>query len=412
MKIKINKKQRRSMFSPNRLYTSSKHRMNRVEAKIVRIAQQPGNIAVRLKPLFLFLAVCFLTVASLSVEAERIKDLVSISGVRDNQLIGYGLVVGLDGSGDSAEFTSQSLKSMLDRLGVSLPPGVSPKSKNVAAVAVNATLKPFAKRGQNIDVTVSALGSAKSLRGGTLLMSPLKGADGKIYALAQGSVIVGGFSAGGQSGSSVTVGNPMVARIPGGATVERTVNNPFAQGNALQLNLHQADFTTLDRLSKAINMAFGYGTAQAIDGGTISVSVPKNISQKVSFVSLLENLELTPADAAAKIIINARTGTVIIGQQVKVKTAAITHGTLTVTISEKQTVNQPAPLSGGETVVTPESEVTVDVGEGNMILFQPGIELADLVKAINRVGAAPDDLIAILQALRKVGALQAELVVI
>lgn len=409
IKVKKNKRTIRELRNPAMLRLLVSRRVSKITSAVTG---WPLSFSARFKPALIWIIAAYIFVASSAVQAERIKDLVSISGVRDNQLIGYGLVVGLDGTGDSAEFTSQSLKSMLDRLGVTLPPNVSPKSKNVAAVAINATLGAFAKRGQKIDVTVSALGSAKSLRGGTLLMSPLKGADGQVYALAQGNVIVGGFSADGQSGSSITVGNPMVARIPAGATVERALKNPFSEGNSLQLSLHQPDFTTLDRLSNAINMAFGYGTAQAIDGGTLSVNVPQNVSQKVSFVSLLENLELQPADAAAKIIINARTGTVIIGQQVKVKTAAITHGTLTVTISENKTVSQPAPLSEGETVVTPESEVTVDTGEGNMILFDPGVELSDLVNAINRVGAAPDDLIAILQALREVGALQAELVVI
>lgn len=344
--------------------------------------------------------------------AERIKDLVSIGGVRNNQLIGYGLVVGLDGSGDNAAFTTQSLRNMLQRLGVSLPEGVTPKSKNIAAVAIHGDLPPFSRPGQQIDITVSTLGSAKSLRGGTLLMAPLKGVDGQIYAVAQGNLVVGGFSVAGGDGSGITVGTPTVARIPNGALVEQSAPNLFGAGTDLILSLHKADFTTMERLSWSINQAFGPGTAWPVDGSAIKVNVPINSGQRVSFVSLLENLEVEPADAPAKIVVNARTGTVVVGQHVRVSTAAITHGTLSVTITEDARVSQPGPLSGGATTVTPQSDIKVEQGGGRMVLFEPGVELADLVRAVNRVGAAPDDLIAVLQALRQVGALRAELEII
>ena len=354
----------------------------------------------------------WLLLAATPVHAERIKDLADVRGVRDYQLVGYGLVVGLDGTGDSAAFTSQSLRNMLLRLGVTLPEGVRTSSKNVAAVALHANLPAFAKAGQQIDVTVSALGSAKSLRGGALLMAPLKGADGAVYALAQGNLVVGGFSAEGDDGSSVTSGVPTVARIPGGATVEREVTMPFADGGDIELSLRQPDFTTVERMVFAINRHFGRGTARATDGSSLAVSAPLDPSHRVSFVSMLENLDVEPGEAAARVIVNSRTGTVVIGRQVRVTTAAVTHGTLSVAITEQAQVSQPGPLSGGETTTVGRSEVRVEQGSGRMILFNPGVDLADLVGAVNRVGAAPEDLIAILQALREAGALSAELVVI
>jgi flagellar P-ring protein precursor FlgI len=279
-------------------------------------------------------------------------------------------------------------------------------------VVIHADLPPFASIGQQIDITVSALGSAKSLRGGSLLMTPLKGIDNNVYAIAQGNAVVGGFSVNGRDGSSVVNGIPTVARIPGGAVVERTVPSPFADGQQITLSLHQADFTTAERLSKTINETFGMGTAWAQDGGTVGVSAPVNPAHRVSFVSLLENLEMEAAEAAARIVVNSRTGTVVIGRQVRVTTAAISHGGLSVTITESTDVSQPGPLSDGETAAIARSDIQVRAGSGRMLLFEPGIDLADLVGAINRIGAAPDDLIAILQALRESGALRAELVVI
>ncbi len=352
---------------------------------------------------------------ALPAQADRIKDIASVAGVRSNQLIGYGLVVGLNGTGDkssAAPFTEQSLRSMLNQLGIVVPPGTKIKPKNVAAVSLHAELPPFAKPGQKIDVTVSSIGDAKSLRGGTLLMAPLKGADGKVYAIAQGNLVVGGLSASGADGSKITINIPSVGRVPGGATVERTVANPFAQGNYLTLNLHNADFTTAQRVVKSINEAIGPGVAQAMDAVSIRVSSPVDPSQRVSFVSLLENLEVNPAQAPARVIVNSRTGTVVISSQVRVMPAAVSHGSLTVTISENTGVSQPGPLSGGTTAVVPQSTVSASETGSRMFLFNPGTSLDEVVRAVNQVGAAPSDLVAILEALHQAGALNAELVVI
>ncbi len=346
-------------------------------------------------------------------QAERIKDLASVAGVRSNQLVGYGLVVGLPKSGDKTKFTGQSLTNMLTRLGMTLPPGVDPKAKNVAAVAINAELPPFAKPGQMIDVTVSSIGDAKSLRGGTLLMSPLKGADGNVYAVAQGNLVVGGLSASGQDGSKITVNNPTVGRIPNGATVERSVPSPFAQGNALIFNLHNADFTTANRMVEAINRVLGPNTAMAMDATSVKVSAPADPSQRVIFASMVENMTVLPDDAPARVIVNSRSGTVVINSKVRVQPAAVSHGSLTVTISENPQVSQPAPLSGGQTVVTPQSEIKVEEeGASHMFVFNPGVTLDEIVQAVNDVGAAPSDLVAILEALKSAGALRAELIVI
>jgi flagellar P-ring protein precursor FlgI len=360
------------------------------------------------------LILCMLLLAPLA-QAERIKDLASVAGVRDNQLLGYGLVVGLDGTGDQTSqtpFTVQSLKSMLNQLGISIPEGVNPQVKNVAAVTVSAVLPAFSKPGQNIDVTVSSIGNAKSLRGGTLLMTPLKGADGEVYAVAQGNLVVGGFGAQGSDGSSITVNIPSVGRIPSGASVERAVANAFNQGNHLTLNLHRADFTTANRLAKAINDTIGMGTATALDGSSVQVNAPRDSSQRVSYVAMLENLQVQPGEAAAKIIVNSRTGTVVIGQNVKVMPAAVSHGSMTVTISEEPTVSQPAPLAGGQTAMVPGSEISVEEESSRMFLFDPGVDLQEIVRAVNQVGAAPGDLMAILEALKEAGALRAELIVI
>lgn len=347
--------------------------------------------------------------------ADRIKDLATIAGVRTNQLVGYGLVVGLDGTGDQTSqtpFTVQSLESMLAQLGVTVPASANPQLKNVAAVMVSAELPPFSKPGQLIDVTVSSIGNAKSLRGGALLMTPLKGADGQVYALAQGNLIVGGFGASGQDGSKITVNIPSAGRIPGGATVERAVATPFDQGNSLVLNLNTPDFTTATRLAEAINTAVGPDTAEPMDATSVRVNAPRNAGQRVSFVSLLENIPVKPAEAAARVVINSRTGTVVIGQNVRVSPAAVAHGNLTVTISENPTVSQPSPLSGGTTAVTPSSSINIKQEKNRMFLFPAGVTLDQIVRAVNQVGAAPGDLVAILEALKEAGALKAELVVI
>ncbi|MCB1772746.1 MAG: flagellar basal body P-ring protein FlgI [Gammaproteobacteria bacterium] len=361
------------------------------------------------------LMVCFV-VMSHPVRAERIKDLASIQGVRVNQLLGYGLVVGLDGSGDKANsspFTEQSLRTMLTQLGIVVPPGTQLNPKNVAAVTVHTDLPPFSKPGQQVDITVSSIGDAKSLRGGSLLMTPLKGIDGQVYAIAQGNLVVGGLSAEGADGSKVTINIPSSGRIPGGATVERAVPTPFGQDAMLTLNLKQGDFTTVQRVTDAINQAIGPGTAFATDATSVKVNAPKNIGQRVGFVSMIENLEVEPAASVARVIVNSRTGTVVINSSVKVSPAAVSHGNLIVTISENNDVSQPNPLAGGQTVVTPRSDVSVSApGDRRMFVFNPGVTLDEVVRAVNEVGAGPSDLVAILEALKQAGALKADLVVI
>ncbi|HBS27799.1 MAG TPA: flagellar biosynthesis protein FlgI [Gammaproteobacteria bacterium] len=359
----------------------------------------------------LFLATGFIQ----SAFAERIKDMASIAGVRDNQLLGYGLVVGLDGTGDKTgqtPFTLQSLKSMLAQYGVTIPPNVTPSVKNIAAVSIQAALPPFTKPGQTIDITVSSLGNAKSLRGGSLLMSPLKGADGKVYAVAQGELVVGGLGIEGGDGSSIVINVPSVGRIPNGATVERVVSNSFTQNNALILNLHQPDFTTAQNLEKTINEKFGAGAATAIDAVSIKISAPATPSQRVTLMSMIENLEIDPGEAAAKIIVNSRTGTVVIGSHVTVMPAAVSHGSLTVSITSNPIVSQPEAFSKGKTKVVPRSDIEVTQESNRMFKFNKGVTLNEIVAAINQVGAAPGDLVAILEALKQAGALRAQLIII
>jgi len=350
-----------------------------------------------------------------TTQAERLKDVATIHGVRANQLIGYGLVVGLNGSGDQTTqtpFTVQTFNNMLAQFGIKVPSGGNIQLKNVAAVSIHAELPPFAKPGQTIDITVSSIGNAKSLRGGSLLMAPLKGIDGNVYAIAQGNLVVGGFDASGADGSRVTVNSPSAGRIPGGATVERPVPSGFNQGNTLTLNLNRPDFTTAKNIVDQINELLGPGVAQALDGGSISVSAPLDPNQRVDYLSILENLEVEVGQAVAKVIINSRTGTIVIGQNVRVQPAAVTHGSLTVTISEDPQVSQPGPFSGGQTVVVPNSRVTAEQEAKPMFKFGPGTTLDEIVRAVNQVGAAPSDLMAILEALKQAGALQADLIVI
>ncbi len=366
-----------------------------------------------------FKLICLLIIllAPLStVHAERIKDIAMVQGMRDNQLIGYGLVVGLDGSGDKVgqvSYTAQSLKNMLSQLGIVIPPGVKPQPKNVAAVMLHATLPPFIKKGQRIDVTASSVGNAKSLRGGTLLMSPLKGADGKVYAVAQGSLLVGGLGVEGSDGSKITINVPSVGRLPKGAIVERTINNSLGHTNKLVLNLYSADFTTASRMSAAINNTFGAGTAKAVDPISVEVMAPENQTGKIAFISMLENINVQPGESAARVIINARTGTVVISSAVRVSAAAVSHGNLVVTIQEGAGVSQPNAFSpGGTTEVIADSQIGVSVEDNRMFMFDPGVDLNDIVRAVNQVGAAPGDLVAILEALKMAGALRAELLVI
>ena len=362
------------------------------------------------------LALPFVLGVAAPAQAERIKDIAGIAGVRANQLVGYGLVVGLDGTGDQviqAPFTVQSLKSMLAQLGVNVPANVNPQLTNIAAVMVTAELPPFSKPGQTIDVTVSSLGNAGSLRGGSLLMTPLKGPDGQTYALAQGSLIVSGFGAEGADGSSVSVNIPSAGRIPNGAIVERGVPSPFGNEPVMVMNLNAPDFTTAQRVAMSINDSMGPATAAPLDAVSIQVRAPTDPADKVAFLSILENIQVDPAKAPAKVVVNSRNGTIVIGDQVRVERAAVAHGNLTVTISENIQVSQPGAFAGsGQTAITPDSEVSISEAPARMFLLEPGITLQELVTAVNRVGAAPGDLIAILEALQQAGALRAQLVVI
>jgi flagellar P-ring protein precursor FlgI len=349
--------------------------------------------------------------------AERVKDIATVAGVRTNQLVGYGLVVGLDGTGDQtsqAPFTIQSIRNMLAKFGVTIPPNVNPQLKNVAAVVVHADLPPFTKPGQTIDVTVASIGNAGSLRGGSLLMTPMRGIDGEVYAVAQGAMAVSGFGANGKDGSRISVNVPSSGRIPNGATVEREVQNNFAQTPNVVLNLNTPDFTTAARLAEGINKKLGDGTAEAIDAVSVKVAAPVDPNHRIAYVSTLEGIEIEPGDAPARVIVNSRTGTVVIGSHVRVSEAAVAHGSLSVTITERLDVSQPNPLSrGGETVVTPRSTIEVQQPEqARMFVFNAGVNLDEIVRAVNQVGAAPGDLVAILEALKEAGALRAELIVI
>lgn len=348
--------------------------------------------------------------------AERIKDMAHIQGVRTNQLIGYGLVVGLDSTGDQtsqAPFTVQSLNNMLAQLGITVPANVTPQLKNVAAVAVHAVLPAFVKPGQTIDITINSIANAKSLRGGSLLVTPLRGLDGQIYAIGQGNLIVSGFGVEGSDGSKLTVNVPSSGRIPNGATVERAVPSQLAQGDSITLNLNDPDFTTATRVVASINKAVGEGMATIVDAGSVRVQAPQDLTQRVAFLSTLEELQAEPASASAKVIINSRTGTVVISSHVIVTPAAVSHGSLSVSIKEDQSVSQPGPFSKlGQTTVITNSTIKVDQGSDRMFLFKPGVELDQIVRAVNDVGAAPGDLVAILEALKEAGALQAELIVI
>jgi flagellar P-ring protein FlgI len=351
--------------------------------------------------------------AAAPAHADRIKDLGTFQGIRSNQLTGYGVVVGLPGTGDdNLEYTVQSVKGVASRFGLQLPPGANPGLKNAAVVIVTAELPAFAKPGQKLDITVSAMGKAKSLRGGTLIMTPLYGADGQIYAMAQGNLAVGGLGAEGADGSKIVVNVPSSGRIPEGATVERAVDTGFASAPTLTFNLARADFTTAQNVAAAINSRYGAGTARAIDGVSIAVTAPAGADVRASAMSAIENLDVTSAEAPAKVIVNARTGTVVINSAVRVSPAAVTHGKLTVRIDENQRVSQPAPFSQGKTAVEQQSAVSVEEERRPMFLLNPGPKLADVVKAVNAIGASPADLVAILEALKQAGALKAELIVL
>lgn len=367
----------------------------------------------------LLIALAFLAASAalwwpVQAQAVRLKEIAAVQGVRNNQLMGYGLVVGLDGTGDQTTqtpFTAQSINAMLQQMGITVPAGANMQLKNVAAVLVTATLPPFAQPGQPLDINVSSLGNAKSLRGGTLIATPLKGADGQIYALAQGNVVVVGAGAA-AGGSKVTVNHLSAGRIPAGATVERAVATPWAQGSAIQYDLQSDDFNTAREVANAINKAKGPGTAEALSGRSVMVRLPQQTGDRVAFMADLENISIDRATPSAKIIVNARTGSIVMNQAVTIGPCAVAHGNLSVTISSTPVVSQPNPLSQGQTVVTEKADIRINQEPGNIIQMPAGSKLTDVVKALNTLGANPQDLLAILQAMKAAGALQAELEVI
>jgi flagellar P-ring protein precursor FlgI len=371
----------------------------------------------------LLLASALLLGASTNAWADRVKDLASVAAVRANQLIGYGLVVGLQGTGDGADvsFTAQSMRAMLSRMGVSMDGPLSDfeqaansgklEIKNVAAVMLTAELPGFAKPGQKIDVNVSAIGKASNLRGGNLLLTSLRGVDGEIYALAQGALTATGIDEN-AAGSKVSVGVPTSARIPGGAQVERMVETPFDKSDHIVLNVREADFTTTTAIVNVVNQKFGDAVARAIDGMSLAIRAPEDLSQRVAFLSMVENLEVTPGEPPARVVVNARTGTVVISRHVRVTAAAVSHGTISVAIAATNEVSQPNPLSQGQTVGVQNAAIEVKEPKNPMFLFKPGIDLRQIVDAVNQVGATPSALIAILEALKSSGSLRAELIVI
>ena len=375
---------------------------------------------MRLLYLCLIALVTFMTMGK--AQADRLKDLTSIAGVRSNQLVGYGLVVGLPGTGDgSSTLTLQSIQALISQLGMNTSSILDLNGKNSAAVIVTAELPAFSKPGQRLDVTVSTLGQSKSLRGGTLLMTPLLGADGETYAVAQGNLLVGGLGVEGDDGSSLIVNIPTVGRVPGGGTVERLIETTFLETDNLVLNLHQGDFSVTNQVAEAINDIFGGDVAVPLDARSVRVRAPLDPSQKVSFVSMLENIEIEPERTSARVVINARTGTIVIGGDVRVTPAAVTHGSLTVRVDENKNITQAnnlavtdgvAVTAAGEAAETANTEITVEAEPARAFVFDPGIELSTIVEAINGVGASPADLVAILEALREAGSLRAELVVI
>lgn len=349
-----------------------------------------------------------------AAHADRIKDLATIQGVRGNQLVGYGLVVGLDGTGDQTTqtpFTVQSLISMMQQMGVSLPPGTNLQLKNVASVMITTSLPAFAQPGQTLDITVSSMGNAKSLRGGTLIMTPLKGADGQIYAIAQGNLVVGGVGAS-ANGTQTQVNHLSVGRISDGATVERALPTSISQTKGFNLELKESDFSTANNVVEAINQQFGVNTAFAQDGRVIKVNPPATFNNRVAFLAALESINVTPATGSAKIIMNARTGSVVMNQSVTLESCAVSHGNLTVVVNTDPIISQPGPLSNGQTVATARSQIEISKEPGKLLELNSGANLSEVVKALNAIGATPQDLLAILQAMKASGSLRAELEVI
>jgi flagellar P-ring protein precursor FlgI len=360
------------------------------------------------------LALCFTLTAAVPAQAAQVlRNLVAVEGMRDNPLVGYGLVVGLNGSGDSTQvkFSSQSVINMLKQFGVKVPDGTDAKSKNVATVMVSAVFPPGYRKGQSIDVVVSSMGDAKSLRGGALLLTPLRAADNEVYALAQGNVVVGGFSAQGKSGSSITVNTPTSGRIPSGAAIEREIVTDFASKPTVRLSLRHPHFQTAINIVDSINKRFG-DIATASDATSVDVVAPANPTQRVAFMAKLESLNIDVGDDAPKVVFNSRTGTVVIAEGLRVRAAAVTHGSLKVVISESTKVSQPNALAGGTTVATPQSQVSADQGAAQMFKWPAGAKLQSIIDVVNSLGASPDDIMAILQALDQAGAIEGELVVI
>ncbi len=368
----------------------------------------------RLRIGFAVLALVLLSALAISpAHAERVKDIGQFQGLRANQLTGYGIVVGLAGTGDdSLDYATQGAKGAISRFGINLPAGINPSLKNAAAVIVTAELPPFAKPGQRLDITVSAMGKAKSLRGGTLVLAPLYGADGQIYAMAQGNIVVGGLGVDAADGSKISVNVPSAGRIDSGASVERAVNTGFETSEGLIFNLVRQDMTNSGLVADVINRTFGAGTARPLDGASIGIAAPKSAEQRVRMMAQIEALEITPSAPPARVIVNARTGTVVINGSVRVGPAAVSHGKLTVKVDEKPRVVQPAPFSRGQTAIEPNSQITIEEERNPMYLIEKGASLAGIVKAINKIGASPGDLVAILEALNQAGALSAELVII
>ncbi len=368
----------------------------------------------KLQRLVAIIACCALPLFTTAAHADRIKDLASVQGVRNNQLVGYGLVVGLDGSGDQTTqtpFTTQSIINMLAQLGTTLPTTQSLQLKNVAAVMITANLPPFARVGQQIDVTVSSMGNAKSLRGGTLVMTPLKGADGQIYAQAQGNLMVGGVGAA-AAGSKVVINHLLAGRISGGATVEREVPTALGQGAFVHYEMSNTDFGTTQRVVEVINREMGAGTAQAVDGRLIRVNAPEEPNARVAFMGRIENLEVRPMRTMAKIIVNPRTGSVVMNQTVTIESCAVAHGALSVVVNTEQQVSQPNALAAGQTVTTTQADIEIKQAGGALQTLKASVNLSDVVKAMNALGANPQDLVSILQAMKAAGALRADLEVI
>jgi flagellar P-ring protein precursor FlgI len=378
---------------------------------LLRFARNDGAWIKRGAQIILALLAAFLIATP--AHATRIKDLGAFQGVRPNQLTGYGIVVGLAGTGDdNLAYATQAMGGVASRFGLVLPPGVNPSLRNAAAVMITAELPAFANPGQRIDITVSALGRARSLRGGTLIMAPLRGADDQIYAMAQGNLVVGGLGISAQDGSQVTVNVPSAGRVPGGATVERAVETGFATAPQLIFNIADADLTTAGRVADAINAEFGQPIARAINAGAVAIEAPPGAESRTALMGRIENINVDPGDAPARVIVNSRTGTVVINGAVRIAPAAVSHGRLTVSVEENPTVSQPAPFSRGQTAVQQNSSINVQEERAPMFALGGGANLSDIVRAVNAIGATASDLVAILEALKQAGALRAELIVL